>query len=574
MSVSPTQPELDTESEKCATAPIVFEQKSFPSFRSRFSFSLPHRSKKPAPDDLQQKSTTSPSTTPRHSFFKKDEKTEKLEKVETKKPEKTRMSFSGTKGDPKVDSKSEQYRKSPRSMRFSVSVTSLAKSQLVVEMSLVSEAQDVFGSGKSESDKIRTSDDIMKLVTADASTPLFYSQIPSIQKANKRLLTEKKMCQVIVENHTKKMIDCWSSFVLPEEEWSLESKKSYNADITKYSEMKMEYSEKSVTKKTDLALYELVDIDKSFVFFKDFFYSKDTGTLICFQVVLGLQLLLIFSKLGVHRALLTQDMKCVEWWNSLVKSPEKFQKVKVKTKLQDELILFEENLATSQYKFGVLYAKQKQTTESEFYTNEETSPAFHKFLKLLGKSESLHEWKKYSGGLDTKNKKTGNKFVYTLFRNNEIAFHVAPYIPDDLTDQKLERKRFVGNDVVVLVFKEKENSEDLIDPDFGSRFNNVIIVVSPEKTSSSNEKYRVSVVCRGEVKPFPPFVQDRWYPHGSAFSVLLLQKRLLFHIIYKCYIDVIVINAERMCMKTGTLLDSSLRSNDMLLKMIIEKIQE
>jgi len=50
---------------------------------------------------------------------------------------------------------------------------------------------------------------------------------------------------------------------------------------------------------------------------------------------------------------------------------------------------------------------------------------------------------------------TGVESIYTEFRGQHIMFHVStllPYFPMD--NQQVERKRHLGNDIVVIVFLE------------------------------------------------------------------------------------------------------------------------
>ena len=50
---------------------------------------------------------------------------------------------------------------------------------------------------------------------------------------------------------------------------------------------------------------------------------------------------------------------------------------------------------------------------------------------------------------------TGERSVYTAYKGFEIMFHVAtmlPYNPHD--EQQVCKKRHIGNDVVVIIFKE------------------------------------------------------------------------------------------------------------------------
>ena len=55
-------------------------------------------------------------------------------------------------------------------------------------------------------------------------------------------------------------------------------------------------------------------------------------------------------------------------------------------------------------------------------------------------------------------------------------FHISTYLPFSQSDeQQVERKRHLGNDVVILVFKEGDQKFD--PSSFYSEFNHVFIVV-------------------------------------------------------------------------------------------------
>jgi hypothetical protein len=50
---------------------------------------------------------------------------------------------------------------------------------------------------------------------------------------------------------------------------------------------------------------------------------------------------------------------------------------------------------------------------------------------------------------------TGTHSVYTTWEDYEVMFHVSTYLPyDDKNRQQLERKRHLGNDIVVLIFSD------------------------------------------------------------------------------------------------------------------------
>lgn len=79
-------------------------------------------------------------------------------------------------------------------------------------------------------------------------------------------------------------------------------------------------------------------------------------------------------------------------------------------------------------------------------------------------------------------------------------FHVAtllPYTPNDV--QQVERKRHLGNDVLVIVFKDSDSKP--FDPTcVRSEFNHIFVVICPDKTLPGITQYRVSVVIRDASK--------------------------------------------------------------------------
>ncbi|MDP2438584.1 MAG: GTPase-activating protein, partial [archaeon] len=107
------------------------------------------------------------------------------------------------------------------------------------------------------------------------------------------------------------------------------------------------------------------------------------------------------------------------------------------------------------FAFGVLYAKDDQV-EDEIYANNEITPAFDRFMHLLGDTVSLNGFKGLKAGLDiTSTLCTGTHSVYTQFNQYQIMFHVAPMLPfDPFNDQQIPRKKHIGNDLVVIIFRE------------------------------------------------------------------------------------------------------------------------
>ncbi len=176
-------------------------------------------------------------------------------------------------------------------------------------------------------------------------------------------------------------------------------------------------------------------------------------------------------------------------------------------RLVDKISKFESSRIITCYKFGVIYWKDGQS-EDEAFANQ-SSPAFDAFLDKLGKRVKLKGWSKYRGGLNVQNNETGEESVYCEFNGFEVMFHVAPLLPFNPADkQQLERKRHLGNDVVIVVFRERGDVPFDVSQ-FHSQFNHVFVVVTPLGAKG----YRVGVTC----KPGVPFFGPR-IPQGGAFA--------------------------------------------------------
>lgn len=182
----------------------------------------------------------------------------------------------------------------------------------------------------------------------------------------------------------------------------------------------------------------------------------------------------------------------------------KFQRIKEESLCQ-ELTSIESKLFSQKFKWGVLYCKNGQVDENEMFSNKTASEDFEEFLEFLGKRITLKGWKNYRGGLDVKNDATGEESIYTEFHDFEIMFHVStllPYHEDDA--QKVERKRHLGNDIVVIIFKE---GDQLYDPQtIRSEFNHVFCVVHKLNPGKKPAKYRISITVKEGVPVFFPLL--------------------------------------------------------------------
>ena len=94
-------------------------------------------------------------------------------------------------------------------------------------------------------------------------------------------------------------------------------------------------------------------------------------------------------------------------------------------------------------------------------------------MNLIAEKVELLGFDKYNGGLNVKENLTGTHSYYTQFQENEIMFHVATEIPYNPNDpQQLGRKKFVGNDIVVVIFCD-DRSVKFSPSQFRSQFNRI-----------------------------------------------------------------------------------------------------
>jgi hypothetical protein len=167
-----------------------------------------------------------------------------------------------------------------------------------------------------------------------------------------------------------------------------------------------------------------------------------------------------------------------------------------------ELLEFENELFVTQYKFGLLYVRKDQTNENDFYANRETSQDYQEFLDFLGPTVDMYQWNRYSGGLSVSVQ--GNKAIYVEHEGNEIIFHVATLIQardPQIDPQQVDRKRHLGNDVVMLIFK--EGNQKFNPAVIHSQFNHVFVVVQKENSPNSTQgptKYRVAELLKALIE--------------------------------------------------------------------------
>ncbi|PRP79617.1 hypothetical protein PROFUN_12807 [Planoprotostelium fungivorum] len=202
--------------------------------------------------------------------------------------------------------------------------------------------------------------------------------------------------------------------------------------------------------------------------------------------------------------------------------------------LDSDLADMEQKEIVRRYKFGVIYQREGQDSEDQFFSNVETSPDYEEFLRFLGTMIELDGWTGYTGGLDTKKNTTGTHSLYTFHNGFEIMFHVSTLLPfqkDDL--QRVERKRHIGNDVIVVVFQEGDKPFNPFV--IKSQFNQVFMVVSVDsRDEQGNPRYRIGFANKSGIQPYGPFIPSpAIFNRDKEFRDYLLTK---------------LINAERWAM--------------------------
>uniref|UniRef100_A0A6B2L8X5 Rap-GAP domain-containing protein n=1 Tax=Arcella intermedia TaxID=1963864 RepID=A0A6B2L8X5_9EUKA len=271
---------------------------------------------------------------------------------------------------------------------------------------------------------------------------------------------------------------------------------------------------------------------------------------------------LIWTKKGIRRINVpgyeynTVEQACNYLLEKLFGTTKDIPLLKLKDNIVSDLVELEKQCFFVNYKFGVLLARPGKISEDEMYDNSEMSPDFEEFLSFLGDKIALKGWKGFRGGLDVELDKTGEYSYYTMFDSDiQIMFHVCPlipYIPDDPS-----RKRYIGNDVVVIIFKEGEN--DVFNPAImRSQFNYVFLVVEKVPQTEGTTKYRIQFCSRPGVPPFPPYLNDPpVFEKTPEFRQFLLTK---------------LINGERATISSAKDFAQKMdRTRNQLLETLIEK---
>lgn len=280
----------------------------------------------------------------------------------------------------------------------------------------------------------------------------------------------------------------------------------------------------------------------------------------------------LFTKGSKSKASVNQIMKAI----APGYSRSKVQLIKPSSVVED-LITFEEKQMVHAYKFGVLYCQEGQTREEEMFSNENGSADFDEFLALLGDTVTMKGFSQYRGGLDNQLDMTGTESVYTKYRDYEIMFHVSTMLPYSFDNpQQLERKRHLGNDIVVVVFK--EGNTPYVPSCISSDFNHVVAVVSAIR-QDGKLYYRLSVASKDGVPTFTPQLPDpALFEAGPKFRDILLCKRtqpsfssMIIIALFLIRFVRAVINGERASLRAPSFAEKIGRTRYVLLKDLEEK---
>jgi len=223
--------------------------------------------------------------------------------------------------------------------------------------------------------------------------------------------------------------------------------------------------------------------------------------------------------------------------------------------INEEFLNLELRLSVKGYKYGVLYCKAGQTDEEAMFSNNDPSPDFEEFLSFLGEKIVLKGWEGYSGGLDTQKNTTGTHSIFTKYRDYSIMFHVStmlPFSPED--SQQVERKRHIGNDIVVIIFQ--EGTTPFYPGCIRSYFNHVFFVVRKEVSESGKTMYRLATTSKTGVSVHkPPLPEPPVFEKGPFFRDFFFTK---------------LINAERACYSAPGFSSAIERTRADLMETIVE----
>ncbi|KNC51479.1 GTPase activating protein Rap1-GAP [Thecamonas trahens ATCC 50062] len=304
---------------------------------------------------------------------------------------------------------------------------------------------------------------------------------------------------------------------------------------------------------------EIVEMDTDKTWYNDYFFGKPHVTFVGKDKAMGALVISVvkedfgddfhfrvrvLSQAGRQHVLVSSDDVNVKNKDLNSKMARKVVNValpaleKMALKVADDekfckrLATHETSELVTKYKFGLLYVKDGQTVEEDMFANDgyviDHSPEYQEFCDWLGDTIELQGWEAYRAGLDVRSGGTGTTSIYTQWRHFEVMWHVAtmlPYFPTDV--QQLQRKRHLGNDIVMVVFV--EGSTPYVPTCVYSQFNHVLLIVQPvdKELTGGRTCYRMSMACKSDVGTFGPKLPRQKYFERSQDLRNWLYARLI-----------------------------------------------
>lgn len=108
-------------------------------------------------------------------------------------------------------------------------------------------------------------------------------------------------------------------------------------------------------------------------------------------------------------------------------------------------------------KLNIIDPPDQTLIRNQAHTGED----YERFLGLIGDKIELKGWKGFTGGLDVRENTTGVHSYFTKWNDYELMYHVATMLPMEAGEQQVQKKRHLGNDIILLVFQE-EGSEPFV----------------------------------------------------------------------------------------------------------------
>eukprot|EP01126_Amoeba_proteus_P000629 TRINITY_DN10170_c0_g6_i2.p1 TRINITY_DN10170_c0_g6~~TRINITY_DN10170_c0_g6_i2.p1 ORF type:complete len:801 (-),score=176.52 TRINITY_DN10170_c0_g6_i2:117-2255(-) len=172
---------------------------------------------------------------------------------------------------------------------------------------------------------------------------------------------------------------------------------------------------------------------------------------------------------------------------------------------------------------GIILVKKNQLSEEEYFLNNSGSSSFDNFLEFIGKTVLLKNWSKYDGELDTKSNHNGTHSLYTMSHGVEIMFHVSTMLNPGL-EGYVTKKRFIGNDSVLIVFQDLGCNTSFDVSSVPSRMNRVFIIVRALQIHRGQRRYHIGVARKADVPQFGPALSyPPVYTLDSSFRKMFLR---------------------------------------------------